>query len=100
MRHQTWMGSPSAAITAMASNRLLEHRLSKQFGGTPGHDQFELQLSDLASGRDPLGAIGGGEAVLLGGIDQFLLTPVVDRLAADVQVTGHVGDRAARLNEI
>jgi hypothetical protein len=68
------------------------HRLSQQFGGSPGDGQLGLQLGDPAAGGDQFMMVGGGHAGLQPVVDAVLPAPVVDRLIADLQVFGNLLD--------
>ncbi len=90
-RVATWTGSPSSAITAMASNRLLGHHLPQQLTGPPMHRQLRLQLGDSALGRGQLGLLRRRQPRHQPAVDAVLPAPGVDRLGADAEVANDIG---------
>ena len=89
----------SAAITATAWNRLLGHHLSDQLHRPPHRLQLGLQLDDAALGHGQLGLLAAGQARFQAPVDAVLTPPAVDRLAADAQRLGDLGDRPAGLDQ-
>lgn len=62
--------------------------------------QLRLQLGDALTGRSQLGLLGSGRTGNLPGVDAVLATPDVDRLLADAEKLGDLGDLAAGLDQI
>lgn len=62
--------------------------------------QLRLQLGDALTGRSQLGLLGNGRTGNLPGVDAVLATPDVDRLLADAEKLGGLGDLAAGLDQI
>jgi hypothetical protein len=90
----------SAAITATAWNRLLGHHLSDQLHRPPHRPQLGLQLSNPALGRGQLGLLAAGQARFQAAVDAVLAAPGVDRLIADAQRLGDLGDRPPGLDQV
>jgi hypothetical protein len=90
----------SAAITATAWNRLLGHHLSDQLHRMPHRLQLGLQLGDAALGRGQLGLLRARQAGFQATVDAVLAPPGVDRLIADAQRLGDLGDRSAGLDQV
>jgi hypothetical protein len=90
----------SAAITATAWNRRLGHHLSDQLHGAAHRPQLGLQLRDPPPGRGQLALLGTGQARFHAAVDAVLAAPGVDRLIADAQRLGDLGDRPASLDQV
>jgi hypothetical protein len=91
---------PSAAITAAAWNRLWGHHLSDQLHGAAHRPQLGLQLRDPAFGRGQLALLSTGQARFQAAVDAVLAAPGVDRLIADAQRLGDLGDRPPGLDQV
>lgn len=76
----------------MASNRLWGRHLTQQLGGAPVDGQLGLQLGDALAGRGQFGQVAAGRARQLPRIDEVLATPDIDRLVADAEELGNLGD--------
>jgi hypothetical protein len=90
----------SAAITVTAWNRLWGHHLSDQLHRPAHRLQLGLQLGDAALSRDQLGLLAAGQARFQAAVDAVLAPPGVDRLIADAQRLGNLGDRSASLDQV
>jgi hypothetical protein len=62
--------------------------------------QLVLQLGDTFPPSYQLGVIGTGHARNLAAVDQLLAAPGIDRLGADLQIMGDLGDRPPRGDQI
>ncbi|HEV2633805.1 MAG TPA: hypothetical protein VGX23_01590 [Actinocrinis sp.] len=91
-------GSPSSAITVMASNRLVGAPPRRAAPRRAGGWQLLLELGDAPPGRDQLGVLAAGDARRLAGVDQVLAAPVIDGLVADAEHLGDLLDRPGRLS--
>jgi hypothetical protein len=90
----------STAITATAWNRLLGHHLSDQLHRPAHRVQLGLQLGDATLGRDQHGLLAAGQARFQAAVDAVLAAPGVDRLIADAQRLGDLGDWPASLDQV
>jgi hypothetical protein len=84
----------------MAAYRLWVARLPQQLTGPFQDGHLGLQLADALVGRAELGQFGAVESGQLPGVDQFLAAPAIDRLVADTEVDGDLGDRTAGGHEV
>lgn len=62
--------------------------------------QLGLQLGDAFAGRSELGLVDAGRAGQLPSIDEVLATPDIDRLVADAEEPGDLGDLPSGCDEI
>jgi hypothetical protein len=83
------------AIASIASNRLCGRHRLQQFRGAFGDGKLGLQLGDTTTGGSEFGALDRAQPRLLSGIDELLVTPVVDGLFGDIETCGDLGDRAS-----
>jgi hypothetical protein len=83
------------AITSIASNRLFSRHRLQQFRGACGNGEFGLQLSDAAAGSGEFSALDRAQPRLPPGIDELLVTAVVDGLPGDIETCGDPGNRAS-----
>lgn len=72
IRHEVWTGSPSLAITSIASNRLLGRHRLQQFRGAFGNGKFGFRLGDTTTGSGEFGALDQAQARFLSGVDELL----------------------------
>jgi hypothetical protein len=89
----------SAAITVTAWNLLWGH-LSDQLHRAAGGARLGLQLGDAALGHRQLTLLGAGQPWLKTAVDPVLAAPGVDRLGADPQRLGDLGERPAGVDQI
>ena len=57
-----------------------------------GRDEFRLQFADAPHGRRGFPPLGGRQTRYEPSVDLFLTSPRVDRLIADAEVAGEIGD--------
>ena len=100
-RQQTCTGNPWAAITWMAANRRKgPPHLFQQLGGTARDRQLGLQLDDPTPRRHQLLVLVAAQAREQALVDAVLAPPGGDRLGADPQRLGDLGDRPSGLGEV
>ena len=84
----------------IASYRLWGAALFEQFGGATVDGDLGLEFGDPSPCGDQFGVVGAGRARQLAGVDQLLVAPGVDRLFADVEICGDLGDAATGCDEV
>jgi hypothetical protein len=84
----------------MAANRLWVGLPLEQLGGTAVHSQLRFENTDPLACRDELGLLRRGQPRLEPTVDAVLAAPRVDRLVADSEIVGDLGDLAPSLDQI
>src|SRR6266536_545494 len=79
---------------------LLEHRLFQRLLSPPGRRELRLERRDPPPRRDEFRQLLAPETGPFASVDQVLLAPVVDGLAAHAEIAGDVGDLAARRDQV
>ena len=88
-------------MTLMAANRTFGGFTSlSSSAGTTGDLELSLELGNAPAGGQEFGVLAARQTGLESAIDAVLLPPVVDRLAADPEVPGDVGDLAACVDQV
>jgi hypothetical protein len=59
-----------------------------------------LEFGDPPAGGEQLGVLAAGRPGQLTGVDELLAAPDVDRLLADVQISGELGDPTSGRDQI
>jgi len=85
----------------MAANRSLGGFASfRKLSGSTRDLELRLELDDPPASSYQRGALATGETQLESFVDPMLFAPDIDRLFADLEVTRHVSDLAAGVDQI
>ncbi len=84
----------------MAANRLWVGPVLEQLGRSAMHGELGFEVSDALASCDKLCLLGRRQPGLETTVDAVLAPPRVDRLVADAQVLGDLGDLAAGVDQV